>query len=160
MKEIPLTQGMVALVDDEDYEDASRFSWFALANGRVTYAARHGEGRQTVYMHNSVLGSRAGFQVDHANGNGLDNRRMNLRWATKVEQGRNRQCYRNNVAGLKGVQRVQQSNRWRARITFDGRTHNLGCFDVPEDAARAYDSKAREVFGDFARVNYPTSGNE
>jgi hypothetical protein len=158
MREVPLTRGMVALVDDEDYERVAGFGWFALTNGRVTYAARKHAG-STVYMHLDVVGASDSRQVDHRDGNGLNNRRSNLRWATRAEQGRNRPCYRNNAAGLKGVQRVQESNRWRARITFEGRTHNLGCFGSPEDAAHAYDDKAREVFGDFARLNFPTPGN-
>lgn len=159
MREIPLTRGMVALVDDEDYEEVMRFYWFALTNGHVTYAARK-DNSTTVYMHLDLMGDGDGRQVDHQDGDGLNNRRGNLRWATRAEQGRNRRCYRNNRAGLKGVQRVRGTVRWRARITFDGRTHNLGCFGSAEDAALAYDIKAREVFGAFARVNYPTPGNE
>ncbi len=155
MKEIPLTQGVVALVDDEDYERLVGYRWFTLRGTRAIHAARHSAERRTIYMHQDILGVRPGYQVDHVNGDGVDNRRANLRWATRTQQRHNQPCYRNSHSGLKGVQLVERTKRWRARITYGGQTRHLGTFVSPVDAARAYDARAREVFGVFARLNFP-----
>jgi hypothetical protein len=129
VKEIPLTQGFVALVDD-------------------------------VLMHRALL-AVAG-PVDHTNGDGLDNRRANLRAATCTENARNVRVHRDNLAGWKGVSKAppRVRARWRARIWVDGRELRLGYFDDPEAAARAYDAAAREYFGAFAALNFPDNPDE
>lgn len=94
-------------------------------------------------------------QVDHINGNGLDNRRANLRACTNAENQRNRGRSANNKSGYKGVRWHAASRRWRAQIVSDGQQRTLGHFYSPEAAARAYDRAARQLHGEFARLNFP-----
>ena len=105
-------------------------------------------------MHRLILGCGPGEEVDHRNGNGLDNRRGNLRPATHALNQANVRRVRAK-SGFKGVSRwVRPSPRpWRAHITVKGRMKFLGAFATPEEAARAYDAAARELFGEFACTN-------
>ena len=91
--------------------------------------------------------------VDHINHDPLDNHRHNLRLATRSQNAANVGPYANNTSGYKGVDFNQ--GKWRARITQHGKRHFLGTFDTAEEAARAYDSKALELFGEFASLNFP-----
>lgn len=162
MKEIPLTRGMVALVDDEDYEEVMKHApWFAQPskNGRTAYAvAKVGFGRRgsrTLRLHKLILGDGPeGMEIDHRNLNGLDNRRSNLRWATNGDQRANQPVRRDSTTGFKGVSLVH-GRYWMAQIRAGGEKHYLGYFPTAEAAARAYDAKAREVHGDFAHLNFP-----
>lgn len=158
MKTIPLTQGKVALVDDEDFDYLSQFKWHlkrSSKKARVVYAVAH-EPNTTrnstkLRMHRLLLPGAK--EVDHINGDGLDNRRHNLRAATKHQNMRNMQRHRDNESGFKGVSRHQK--RWCARI------HNkfLGTFPSPIEAARAHDEAASARFGEFARLNFPEQHN-
>ncbi len=94
-------------------------------------------------------------RIDHVNGNGADNRRANLRIATRSQNGANRGPQKNNTSGYKGVSRDKQ--RWQASITVMGVCHRIGGFDTPEEAAVAYDIRAREVFGEYAKLNLPNA---
>jgi hypothetical protein len=152
--EIPLTRGLVAVVDAEDVERVlAAGKWQALVGDHTTYAQRNvyeqGQ-RRTVLLHTFLTGWP---RVDHRDGNGLNNRRSNLRPATARQNMQNRRIQSNNTSGYKGVGR--QWNRWRATIQIDGRQVHLGTFGDPADAARAYDAAAREHFGEFARLNFP-----
>jgi hypothetical protein len=153
MREIPLTQGKIALVDDEDYELVSRYKWCASRQRNTWYAESRIDGK-IVYMHKIVMGhDPEGRQVDHRDGCGLMNVRRNLRFATRHQQRMNQGPRSDNTSGYKGVGRTR--GRWRAYSQFAGVDISLGVFDTPEDAARSYDAKARELFGDFARTNFP-----
>lgn len=156
MKEIPLSRGLVALVDDGDYERVTSVGkWYANPSDRTFYARKNfwRDGRcVSVRMHTLITGLRL---VDHANGNGLDNQRTNLRAATSSQNSMNRQLRSDNTSGFKGVTMHSQSGRWRAQINRAGEKYLLGAFDTPEDAARAYDLAARQLFGEFARLNFP-----
>jgi hypothetical protein len=156
MKTIPLSQGRVAIVDDRDFETLNRYKWYAQKIGNTLYAARHATGRhRTIYMHRQIPGiTDPGIFVDHRNGNGLDNRRQNLRLATKTENARNRPAPKNNTSGFKGVHWHKQGNAYRARIKVNGKNIHLGLFPTPTEAARAYDQAARKYFGEFARTNF------
>lgn len=158
MREIPLTQGKTALVDDGDFDLVSRFKWQAAKAPRTWYAHRveyGGKRKKTESMHRLILDAPLGMLVDHINGNGLDNRRDNLRLATKGQNNYNTRLRRDNATGYKGVKR--NCLRWVARIRIDRRLIHLGSFSTKEDAARAYDSAARRHFGEFAKLNFPDS---
>jgi hypothetical protein len=158
MIEIPLTQGKVALIDDEDWILISRFDWFAHEEKSLWYAhssvKRRDGARTTIKMHRLILGARAGQRVDHRDGNGLNNQRDNLRLATQMQNTQNQRRKSNNTSGYKGVCRWKTS-RWQAYITVHKKRIPLGLFNNKEDAARAYDNAARQHFGEFAKLNFP-----
>lgn len=147
-REIPLTQGHVALVDDKDYERFMAMGkWqVSLCGGRL-YAAR---GHQR--MHRLLIDAPL---VDHINGNGLDNRRANLRPATGTQNNANSRRSRANTSGYKGVSLYRRTGRWRAYLGTRPREVHLGYFDTPEQAARAYDAAATQAWGEYARLNFP-----
>jgi hypothetical protein len=158
MKEIPLTHGKVAIVDDEDYELLNQWKWHYGGGGG--YAVRHNykSSKQTrLFMHRVIMNTPEGMQTDHINGDRLDNRRENLRICTNAENMRNSKKHKNNTSGFKGVSRCKDCNRWRAYINCDNDRHNLGLFLNPVDAAYAYDTKAIELFGEFANINFKES---
>ncbi len=164
MRTIQLTQGQVALVDDEDFEELSRFKWFAQwdRESRTYYArrqVRHEDGRQrAISMHRAVTGADPHQKVDHINHNGLDNRRGNLRTCTSSQNLRNMRKRGGCSSRYKGVYYADDTGRWRAYITEPrasgiGRRRHLGYFNSEQDAAGAYDRAARELFGEFALLN-------
>jgi len=159
MARIPLTRGRVALVDDADRElvEASG-PWYPCPSNKTTYAManvrRDDGGRTTLSMHRLLVPTAD--RVDHINGDGLDNRRANLRAADRIENGRNMRP--RGPSGFKGItfrKPPWRGKPWHARISYDGKLHHLGCFDSPEEAARAYDAAAIQHFGEFARLNFP-----
>lgn len=163
MKYIPLSRGLCAIIDDEDYEFVSRYSWRvspASIKGRENYyAIAHvpktpDRPRTTVYMHRLILGvtDRWVF-ADHISGDGLDNRRSNLRQATP---GQNTASRINN-GSLRGARRTRNGIRWIACISHNRRRLRLGTFETPEEAARAYDQAALELYGEFACLNFPSA---
>lgn len=143
---IPLTQGQVALIDDDDAPLIMRYRWQYQARG---YAVGRVNGQQ-VYMHRFLLNAPPGLQVDHINGNRLDNSRANLRLVTPRQ---NRQNSLPRPHHLKGISWEKQ--RWRVRIHVDGQCLNLGSYSDPHHAALLYDAAARHFFGDYARTNFP-----
>lgn len=158
MKEIPLTQGLVALVDDEDMEYLSQFTWCVgeVSPGR-RYAmtrVRKPDGKQaTVYMHRIILDAPPKKKVDHINGDGLDNRRENIRLCSHSQNLANRKGpASHNTSGYVGV--ILYRGKWRAAVVKDNKRHYVGQFDTPEQAARARDKKARALHGPFAYVNF------
>ncbi len=159
--EIQLTQGKVALVDAEDFERINAFSWFAQYNpgNGHWYSARDAkvDGKmKRIYMHAEIVKPAPGLFADHKDRNcTLDNRRSNLRIATKSQNAANRKLHSNNTTGFKGV--VRAGSRFIAQIMANGKQHFLGSFSDKADAARAYDKKAFELFGEFAYLNFPES---
>jgi hypothetical protein len=154
--EIPLSRGLVALVDDDDAPLVQAAgSWHATPSGHTFYARRnHWVGARCIStrMHNLITGLP---YVDHENGNGLDNRRANLRPASHGQNMGNKRRYRNNASGFKGVSWHRVSGRWVAQASIAGKRCHLGLFDNPIDAALAYDAAALEAYGEFARLNFP-----
>lgn len=150
MRTLSLASGQSAIVDDDDYDRLSRYSWQL----REGYASRsvHGQRPQTVLLHNEILGRRPGMRADHIDGDRLNCQRSNLRHATLSQNSANRKAQRNNQTGYKGVGAL--GHRYRARITVNGEKMFLGYFTTAEDAARAYDRAARTHFGEFARTNF------
>ena len=157
MREIPLSLGLVALVDDADYEAVMAAGpWSARPCGRTVYAQRArrlDDGRPTTEQLHTFLTGRP--YVDHQNGDGLDNQRGNLRPTTHGQNMFNRRLYKNSTSGFKGVTRRRRDGRWQAQIQANKKHRHLGYFDAAEDAARAYDAAARELHGDFAQLNFP-----
>jgi hypothetical protein len=160
MKRIKLTQGQFAIVDDDDFDRVSQFTWHAQRTKSGDYYARHakylGGGRQNpiikfIPMHRFVSGF---IRVDHKNGNKLDNRKENLRSAT---QEQNRQAFRlksKNVSSkYRGVCWDRNNSKWRATICRSGKCHHLGFFLEEKKAAEAYNSFAFKFFGEFAHLN-------
>lgn len=153
-KEIPLTRGMVALVDDEDYERVSEFKWCAqLRNGNF-YAVRTERGKN-IQMHRFLTGFISFLVVDHKNGNTLDNTRKNLRVCTSNQNKLNSKKRKDSAMKYKGIKFHKKGIKiYQAAIKMNGVTKSLGYYATPEEAARAYDAKARELFGEFARCNF------
>jgi hypothetical protein len=153
MAELVLPSGHVALVDDEDIPPVlAAGPWRAHRRRHVWYVNRSVPGmRKRQYLH-SFLTSYP--MTDHANGNGLDNRRINLRPCTAAQNNANR-IRVSNRAGFRGVFR-QPSGRWKAVITYASRSTHLGTFNTAEEAARAYDAAAIKTWGEYARPNFPT----
>lgn len=155
--EVPLTQGLVALVDEVDADAVLAHRWHAHRDTRNNFYAlrsvRRPDGKQaTLPLHTFLTGWPL---VDHRNGDGLDNRRSNLRAATNAENQRNRGLPANNTSGYKGVTWNKPAGKWQAGIRVDGRLLALGRYTDPEAAARAYDAAALLHFGEFAWLNFP-----
>ena len=159
--EIPLTKGLLALVDERDAEQVLAFQWSSVPVGRTTYAqrsVRHADGYWTTQkLHQFITGWAA---TDHRNGNGLDNRRSNLRQVTHGQNLCNQRLRSDNTSGYKGVTWVRSRSLWMAQIQHHGKNHNLGRFHDLEEAARAYDAAARAMHGEFAALNFPRPGEQ
>lgn len=157
MKEILLTKGQVALVDDCDYEWLNQWNWYACSSNSTVpgfYARRtikdtNGK-KYNVYMHRLITGASRGVEVDHINHNKLDNRRENLRISSRSENNRNRKKQRNNTSGHKGVQWIKRLNVWCALIQINYKRVSLGHYRAYEDACNAYDNAASLYHGSFA----------
>lgn len=151
-KMIPLTRGKFALVDDADYEWLSQWKWHCLLQG---YAARRRKvsegGRELILMHRQITGAIDGFEVDHINGNKLDNRRRNLRNVTCCQNGWNRSKSNYNTSGQTGVSWHKSNKRWVAYIRANNKFIRLGNFKDFEDACRARKEAEAQYFGSYLR---------
>lgn len=159
MKQIQLTKGKVALVDDGDFALVSPFKWTASYDKAANkwYAVRRVmvAGRSTTFlMHRVIMDAPSGCLVDHKDGDGLNNQRsVNLRLATKSQNMCNRGKNRNNTSGYKGVCLIKSRRQWIAQIGANGVQRNLGYFETPQDAAQAYVNAAFLMHGEFARTS-------
>ena len=160
---IALTRFKFTIVDSEDYERLNKFRWAAYRGENLWYASRHkvlkadGSNRGTIWMHRELVKAPKNRVVDHYNQNGLDNRKENLRVATKAQNAYN--CKKKSgryTSEFKGVSK--SDDRWHSRIFFNGRQIHLGSFGTEIAAAKAYDEAAKKYHGEFARLNFATKG--
>jgi hypothetical protein len=150
VKTIPLGEGLYAYVDAEDYDRLSQRHW-RFCNG---YAGRQEKGK-LIFMHHQILSPSPGKVTDHISGNKLDNTRANLRNVTPGQNVHNKAKHFGSASIYKGVFYEKRRHQWQARIYLGKRYFFLGRFDTEVEAARAYDRGAVEVFGEFARLNFP-----
>ena len=151
-KQIQLSKGKIAIVDDDVFSTASKIKWNAhKGHKNKWYAVTKIQGK-SIFLHNFVMLPPKGFVVDHINGDGLDNRRENLRIASYSQNSANRGTDIDNKSGYKGVIKIK--NKWAAKLNYKRKTIYIGSFDTAELAARAYDEKAREIWGEFSQTNF------
>lgn len=155
MKEMILTRGAVAIVDDEDYEKLKAHKWSASATGYAVRGFRRNGKSILVKMHREILGEQcAGLEVDHINGNKLDNRRENLRIATRSQNASNRpKYYKDSSSKYKGVRKAKGRKKWTARICVNRKDIYLGQYETEEEAAMAYNKAAIQYHGQYAKLN-------
>lgn len=153
MKEIFTSKGKAIQVDDEDYDWLNSYNWHVNSNG---YAFRnYGHKSKQKYMHREILGLTERGQIgDHKDRNRLNNQRSNLRLATATENSANRSLIANKTSKYNGVSLFKRDNIWTSFIKFEHKHIYIGRFVNEEDAAKAYDLKAKELFGEFANLNF------
>ena len=154
MKHINLTKGAVALVDDCDFAMLTQMGNWSLSNKgyALHWTTQHGK-RKALYMHRVIMSAPPHLQVDHINRDKLDNRRENLRFATRSQNQANKATPINNSSGFKGVN--EHYGRWEARLRYRGKRLHLGRFDDAHHAAQVYDTAALILYQEFAGCNFP-----
>jgi hypothetical protein len=163
VKEVPVHGGLVALVDDADYELVSQYSWWPNrgTGSQTIYARAYMRGakrQQSVLLHRLILSARHSVEIDHENLNGLDCQRHNLRLATVAQNKQNTPKYRTykgipTTSRFKGVFWRRERNTWVARGYLNGKGVYLGSFKEESDAAAAYNTFALDHYGEFSRLN-------
>lgn len=153
MKIISLSRGMVAFIDDEDYDRVSALKWhydgrYALGNVKTENGTWI-----KVRMHRFILNTPTGVEVDHINHDMLDNRKQNLREANRQQNASNRNTPANNSSGYKGVCWSKKAKKWQASVQISGVRLHLGTFESKEEAATAYDEATKTHNGKFAKTN-------
>lgn len=146
---------LFAIVDEADAELVNQYRWNPLRHKSGFYATAR-ESQKTVYLHRLIVGFPEGQEVDHANRDGLDNRRSNLRVCSRSGNTSNRARMKSNTTGFVGVE-YRANGRFQAAVWVNYHKVSLGTFDTAEDAARARDAAARDAFGEFASLNFPRS---
>lgn len=166
VKELQITKGLVVLLDEEDYEYFNQWTWHTTRTYGGKYYAKREErcpltGRKkAILLHREIMKAPKGMDVDHINRNTLDNRKENLRLATRSQNRGNLPRSRNNTTGYRGVSyynypQTRKKPCWHASIGVNGTKVNLGYFKTAEEAAKAYDEAALKHFGEFATLNFP-----
>lgn len=150
--------GLVTLVSAEDLDTVVQHRWVAMTVDGITYATTRvvGDRETAVLMHRLILGAGLGEMVDHASGNGLDNRRGNLRLANPSTNAFN-SVRKRSISPFRGVFQTKNSG-WRASICVGGKTRIIGLYETAVEAAKSYDREARMAHGEFAVLNFPEIG--
>jgi hypothetical protein len=163
MKLISLSKGKAyAIVDDEDFDYLNQWKWKfnkgrAMRNQHIGTVGNWRDGKRkdkAVLMHRVIMGEPEGMDVDHENRNALDNRKANLRICTHAENRRNNKIYSNNTIGYKGVYWDKRKLKYYTQISFMGKKYTLALFESAEEAAKEYDHVARQLYGEFATLNF------
>lgn len=152
MREIPLTQNKIAIIDDSDYPLVSRHKWYAIFDGWNWYAGRKFNKRQQ-RMHNFLMRPPISVVIDHRDGNGLNNQRRNLRICTRSENLHRMREKQPHSSRFKGVSWVKKNQKWRAQIRGNFSVVYLGLYEDEREAALRYDGAAMEYFGEHALTN-------
>ncbi len=152
---VPLTKGYTAIIDVESIPLIDKYKWYANKANNSVYAVTairdSSEKQRKLGMHRIIAKTPDHLYTDHINGNGLDNRKANLRFATNAENLRNQGARVNNKSGYKGVYWGKQSKRWEAKIAAFGKIYFLGRFDTPQEAHIHYCKAAKRLHGAFAK---------
>jgi hypothetical protein len=154
MKEIRLTNGMIAQVSDEDFDELNKFTWSAAKQCRTYYPMRdiYSNGTHTrIKMHTIIMNGKL---TDHIDNNGLNNQRSNLRECTPSQNSMNTRSHLGSSSKYKGVSWASRFKKWRAEIYHNKKNVYLGMFKDEIDAARAYDEKCKEFFGEWGKLNF------
>ena len=158
-KKIPLLHGQVTLVDEDDYVLLKGYKWRAGNNrGYGWYVQRtsptDGNGKEhTLLMHREILNAKPDEEIDHIDGDGLNNQKSNLRLCTRSQNMANSRKGEGYSSRFKGVWWNRRLGEWQVAIRVSGRRIHLGLFENEKEAARAYNAAAIEAFGEFARIN-------
>jgi hypothetical protein len=159
MKEILLTKGKIALVDDDMFDYLNQWKWYAKNSGENWYAKRsvwaNGK-KHNISMHRLLMNiSDPKIQIDHKDGDGLNNQKSNLRFCTRSQNYMNKKSQVHKTSIYKGIYYHKASKKYIAKVGYNKNQIYLGYFKNELDAAKAYDIKALELFGEFARPNFP-----
>ncbi len=162
MKQIPLSKGKFAIVDDEDFERANQFKWCWFSSksaGRnsLGYACRNQREngkKKMIFLHRFIVNAPEGFEVDHKDSDGLNCRKENLRICTGSQNLHNQLAREGGTSRFKGVTWAKRDKKWAARICFEYKRISLGHFADEVEAAKAYDEAAKKYFGEFAYLNF------
>ncbi len=153
---IPLTKGYEAIIDAADVPLVDGINWRAKPHGKTIYATasspKNGGGQRTIYLHRVIMLATEVDEVDHRDGNGLNNRRLNMRAANHAQNCQNRSVRRDNLSGVKGCMFSKAKNAWIVRIVANGKRKTVGMFSTSEDAHRAYSAASEKYHGEFGRV--------
>jgi hypothetical protein len=166
MRTIPLTRNMVVVVSNADYNYLSQFKWHSHKKGNYYYATRYvslGNGKSCLQtMHRLLTNPANGQEVDHKNGDTLNNCRSNLRLCNRSQNSANRKKLSNKTSSYKGVclKKGCRIKKWLSQIEVNGKNLILGYFENEVDAAKSYDKAARKYFGEFARTNFIAHANK
>jgi hypothetical protein len=154
MKKIALNQGKFALIDNEDFERISQYHWCFDGRYVIANPSKPKNIIKRIYLHRLIMNTIDGFETDHINRNKLDNRKINLRVCTHIENSQHKILY--NKYGYKGISFMKENGRtkkWRSRIKVNTKEILLGYFLTAEKAAKAYNNAATKYFGKFAILN-------
>ena len=147
MKEIELTNGYKAIIDDENFKLLNQWKW---SYHRIGYAIR----KSNILMHRLIMNCPKNKTIDHINGNKLDNRKINLRICSLSENLKNQKLRINNTSGYKGVSFEKRRNKWRSQIKIGRQVKEIGQFKTAIQAAMAYDLWAKNIYGEYAKLNF------
>lgn len=155
IKFIPLSRGQFAIVDEEDFEFVNKWKWYFSSKGyAIRFGPRNRKNKRKIFlMHRLLMNNPDGYEVDHANGDKTDNRKSNLRIATRQQNAMNQGKTALNKSGYRGVFWHKKANKWCVQITINKRNVHIGLFKSKLDAAMAYNKAARKYHGKFANLN-------
>jgi len=157
-RKIPLTQGAFCVVDAEDFDVLSKYRWILKEGHGRPYVVRSAGAHNLILMHRQLLDAPKGLEVDHIDGDTLNNRRGNLRLCTRAQNMRNRTALHiNNTTGYRGVTFSARKNAYIARIKVDGKFIHLGSRHTALTAGLLYDAAARQLFGEFYHSPFETN---